>query len=252
MTYDEFGLQRPPSQPLWRRRARCRALPGGLRPGPERRLLRHPRRQRLLRPGHPHPGLPHQRPRRPHLRRLGQLPQPGGRPGLQHRRRDRPAGPDPPFHRRPLLLLAGHARLPHRRQRLGGPGRRRPPLRRRHHQQPLLPPRPASPSPWPTTTAISRATPSASAATTSTPTSTSRSSRTASRSPTRSTPPSASRPAAPTPTSSTPRRVRNYWSPEAGLVIRLGDNGGLRIAYQGDFAGGFRDNGGVVQLFFGF
>ena len=49
-----------------------------------------------------------------------------------------------------------------------------------------------------------------------------------------------------------PSRIRNYWSPDAGIVVRLSDNGGLRIAYQGDFAGGFRDNGGVVQLFFGF
>ena len=47
-------------------------------------------------------------------------------------------------------------------------------------------------------------------------------------------------------------RVRNYWSPDGGIVFRLGDNGGLRIAYQGDFTGGFRDNGGVIQFFFGY
>jgi hypothetical protein len=45
-------------------------------------------------------------------------------------------------------------------------------------------------------------------------------------------------------------KVRGYYSPEAGIEIRLGPNGGLRVGYQGDFASGYRGTSGVVQLFF--
>jgi len=49
-----------------------------------------------------------------------------------------------------------------------------------------------------------------------------------------------------------PAKVRGYYSPEAGIIFRLGSNGGLRIGYQGDFAPGFRGTSGVIRFFFGY
>jgi hypothetical protein len=49
-----------------------------------------------------------------------------------------------------------------------------------------------------------------------------------------------------------PAKVRGYYSPIAGIVFRLGSNGGLRIGCQGDFAPGYQGTSGVIQLFFGY
>ena len=46
--------------------------------------------------------------------------------------------------------------------------------------------------------------------------------------------------------------VRDYYSPSAGLTLRFGENGGLRVAYEGDYGTGFRTNGGSVQFYFNY
>ena len=47
-------------------------------------------------------------------------------------------------------------------------------------------------------------------------------------------------------------KVRGYYSPVAGVTLRLGDNGGLRIGYRGDYSSGFRGTSGIIDLFFGY
>ena len=46
--------------------------------------------------------------------------------------------------------------------------------------------------------------------------------------------------------------VQDYWSPLAGIGIRLGEASGLRIGYRGDFGDDFTSNGGEIDLFFAF
>jgi hypothetical protein len=46
--------------------------------------------------------------------------------------------------------------------------------------------------------------------------------------------------------------VQDFYSPSAGLTLRFGQTGGLRIAYEGDYGAGFRTNGGSVQFYFNY
>ena len=46
--------------------------------------------------------------------------------------------------------------------------------------------------------------------------------------------------------------VHQYWTPTAGLGLRLGPNAGVRVGYAGDFGPGFIDHGGELQLYFNY
>ena len=43
--------------------------------------------------------------------------------------------------------------------------------------------------------------------------------------------------------------VGEYWTPTAGVGLRVGSGAGLRVAYSGDFGPGFIDNGGAIQFY---
>ncbi len=43
--------------------------------------------------------------------------------------------------------------------------------------------------------------------------------------------------------------VGEYWTPTAGIGVRLGPGAGLRMGYSGDFGPGFIDHGGALQFY---
>jgi hypothetical protein len=46
--------------------------------------------------------------------------------------------------------------------------------------------------------------------------------------------------------------VDHYWTPAVGVGLRFGQSSGVRLGYHGDFADGFTNHGGDVELFFAF